>query len=56
MTPLSSRADRDDERVNRSVGLLVGTPRELDEAIRETCVEAMLLVEELYGYDGVVEV
>jgi hypothetical protein len=81
MTPLSSRADRGDERVrlieeavllirgdwpaiamglcervNRSVGLIVSTPRELDEAIRETCVEAMLLVQELYGHDGVVEV
>jgi hypothetical protein len=44
------------ERVNRSVGLIVSTPRELDEAIRDTCVEAMLLVQELYGHDGVVEV
>lgn len=81
VTPLSSRADRNDERVrlieeavllirgdwpaiamglcervNRSVGLLVSTPRELDEAIRDTCVESMLLVEKLYGHDGVVEV
>lgn len=80
-TPLSSRADRGDERVrlieeavllirgdwpaiaiglcervNRSVGLIVSTPRELDEAIRDTCVEAMLLVQELYGHEGVVEV
>lgn len=80
-TPLTSRADRSDERVrlieeavllirgdwpaiamglcervNRSVGLIVATPRELDEAIRDTCVEAMLLVQELYGHDGVVEV
>jgi hypothetical protein len=80
-TPLSSRADRGDERVrlieeavllirgdwpaiamglceqvNRSVGLIISTPRELDEAIRDTCVEAMLLVQELYGHDGVVEV
>jgi hypothetical protein len=80
-TPLTSRADRGDERVrlieeavllirgdwpaiamglcervNRSVGLIVSTPRELDEAIRDTCVEAMLLVQELYGHDGVVEV
>jgi hypothetical protein len=80
-TPLSSRADRGDERVrlieeavllirgdwpaiamglcervNRSVGLIVSTSRELDEAIRDTCAEAMLLVQELYGHDGVAEV
>jgi hypothetical protein len=80
-TPLSSRADRGDERVrlieeavllirgdwpsiatglceqvNRSVGLIVSSSRELDEAIRDTCVEAMHLVEELYGRDAVVEV
>lgn len=80
-TPLSSRADRGDERVrlieeavllirgdwpaiamglcervNRSVGLILSTPGELDEAIRDTCVEAMLLVQELYGRDAVVEV
>jgi hypothetical protein len=81
MTPLSSRADRRDERVrlieesvllirgdwpaiaiglcervNRSVGLIVSTPRELDEAIRETCAESMRLVEGLYGRDALLGV
>jgi hypothetical protein len=81
MTPLSSRADRRDERVrlieesvlllrgdwpgigiglcervNRAVGLLISTPRELDEAIRETCEESLGLVQHLYGPDAVLEV
>lgn len=80
-TPLTSRADRRDERVrlieesvllirgdwpaiaiglcervNRAVGLLISTPRELDEAIGETCEESLRLVEQLYGHDAVLEV
>lgn len=44
------------ERVNSSVGLIFSTPRQLDEAIRDTCAEAMLLVGELYGQEGVAQV
>jgi hypothetical protein len=44
------------ERVNRSTGLIFSTPQELEDAIRETCAEAMLLVRELYGHEGVAEV
>ena len=44
------------ERVNSSVGMIFSTPRELDEAIRDTSAEAMLLVRELYGEDGVAQV
>ncbi len=44
------------ERVNRAVGLIVSTPRELDEAIRDTCAESLQLVRELYGRDAALEV
>ncbi len=44
------------ERVNRAVGVIVSTPRELDEAIRDTCSESLRLVRELYGRDAVLEV
>ncbi|MBS1845572.1 MAG: hypothetical protein JST53_14240 [Actinobacteria bacterium] len=44
------------ERVNSSVGLIFSTPGQLDEAIRDTSAEAMLLVQELYGHEGVAQV
>lgn len=44
------------ERVNREVGLIVSTPREAEQAIAETCEEALGLVGSLYGPQAVEEV
>ncbi|MBS1678172.1 MAG: hypothetical protein JST08_12390 [Actinobacteria bacterium] len=44
------------EQVNRSAGLIVRTPRDLDQAIERTCAEALRLVQDLYGREAVREV